>query len=161
MKTCDTVTQKKNSGQTGHSDNEGITQFQDLPQATRTGRPGSQAQADGLALCLHRAWGRGAGVPAAWSGNPLPFLQQAQSGFRFRVQGERQELQGDWPRGRVPHHKVFHLDLRRGGLTWPRTWNPPKVSLSEEHDQSSHQGNTMNGFCPDPGRVKQIKKAVH
>lgn len=135
MRTCDTVTQEKNSpGQTRHGEQLSHTQRPDLHRATRTERPGSQAQADGLALCQHTAWGRGAGVPAACQGILLPFVQQAHHGFRFRVQGERQELQGDRPRGRVPHHKVLHLDLRRGGLTWPRTWYPPRAFLPEERD---------------------------
>lgn len=44
----------------------------------------------------------------------LPFVEQAHYSFRFRIQGERQELQGDWQRGRVLHHKVLHLGMGKG-----------------------------------------------
>lgn len=57
-----------------------------LPQATRTKGPGSQAQADGLALCQHTE----PGVELQEFLQPvqgilLPFVQQAHGGFRFRV----------------------------------------------------------------------------
>lgn len=44
----------------------------------------------------------------------LPFVEQAHRSFGFGIQGERQELQGDWQRGGVLHHKVLHLDKGKG-----------------------------------------------
>lgn len=53
-------------------------------------------------------------LPESLQLGALPFMQQAHCSLGLRIQGERQELHRDRPRGRVLHHKVLHLDTGKG-----------------------------------------------
>lgn len=65
----------------------------------------------------------------------LPFMEQTHCSLRLRIQGERQELHGDWPRGRILHHKVLHLDMGKG-KSKPREGQgiAPEISLQKIHN---------------------------
>ena len=98
-------------------------------------------------------------TPAPWevfTRWALPFVQQAHSGLRLRVQRDRQELQGDWPRGGVLHHEVLHLDVREGESV-PET--APPLRCSYRHwSPASHQEPSPRQFQE---RSRESTACVH